>query len=177
MSYSCPANLGEGIIASQIIPTFPVPASDEGCLSADGNKVYHTNTNFRNLRDANKASLTGKFNELINGPNGPNGVGVANRHAEIACLLGYMLNNIKESNDMFNNNADTLDQKRALLQTQKNDLEKQENSIRSNENSGLVTDYRNEETEKVTKKLNTYFILYVTFIVVFLVVEGILFFV
>ena len=170
MSYSCPANLGEGIIASQIIPTFPVPASDEGCLSADGNKVYHTNTNFRNLRDANKASLTGKFNELIT-----NGGG--DKHAKIACLLGYMLNNIKESNDMFNNNADTLERKRVLLQTQKNDLEKQENSIRSNENSGLVTDYRNEETEKVTKKLNTYFILYVTFIVVFLVVEGILFFV
>lgn len=168
MSYSCPANLGDSIIASQIIPTFPV----EGCEidTADGTKVYASNKDFRSLRDANKNSLTAKFNDLIT--NGGN-----DKHAKIACLLGYMLNNIQEANMMFNTNTSTLQRKRALLQTQKNDLQKQENSIRSNENSGLVTDYRNEETEKVTKKLNTYFILYVTFIVVFLVVEGILFFV
>ena len=172
MSYSCPQHLGlseNNIIDAQIVPTFPV---GEGCEieTAHGTKIYASNTDFKSLREANKNSLTAKFNELID-------LDENNKHAKIACLLGYMLNNIKESNNMFNTNNNTLDQKRALLQTQKNDLEKQENAIRSNENSGLVTDYRNEETEKVTKKLNTYFILYVTFIVVFLVVEGILFFV
>jgi len=173
MSYSCKfgglthSNM-DSIISDGIVPTFPV----EGCEidTAGETKVYHTNTNFRKLREANKASLTAKFNDLITDGGG-------DKHAKIACLLGYMLNNIKEANTMFNTNTSTLERKRALLQTQKNDLQKQENSIRSNENSGLVTDYRNEETEKVTKKLNTYFILYVTFIVVFLVVEGILFFV
>ena len=168
MSYSCPQQL-VNLNDDDIFPTFPI---SEGCEieTASGTKVYSSNTNFRELRDANKDALTQKFQELMR--NGGN-----DKHANIACLLGYMLNNIKKSNDMFDSNADTLDQKRALLQTQKNDLERQENAIRSNENSGLVTDYRNEETEKVTKKLNTYFILYVTFIVVFLVVEGILFFV
>lgn len=172
MSYSCPQHLGlteNNIIEAEIVPTFPV---GEGCEieTAHGTKIYASNTDFRSLREANKGSLTEKFNELMDDAG-------SDKHAKIACLLGYILNNIKRSNTIFDNNADTLDQKRELLQTQKNDLEKQENAIRSNENSGLVTDYRNEETEKVTKKLNTYFILYVTFIVVFLVVEGILFFV
>ena len=162
MTYSC----DDIRFNSDVIPTFPV--GDESC--AVGTRVYSSGSSFTELREQNKDNITTKFNELVGGDDG-------NKHAKIACLLGFMLDNIHKANSKFLENNSSLSRKRTNLERQRTDLENQANAIKSNENSGLVTNYRNEGTEKVTKKLNTYFILYVTLIVIFLVVEGILFFV
>lgn len=165
MTYSC-----ENVNVNEVVPTFSV--GDESCevQTATGTRVYSSGSSFTELREQNKNNLTNKFDELIRSTG-------SDKHAKIACLLGYMLDNIHRANEKFLNNNQSLSTKKSNLRQQKTDLENQVNAIKSNENSGLVTNYRNEGTEKVTKKLNTYFILYVTLIVIFLVVEGILFFV
>lgn len=155
-----------------------VPKADpskEHCVikGADGKKdtVYSLNKNYDTLRNDNLDAMDKKFKELIGKSTS------SERHPNIACLLSYMLHNINETSELYNTNYKDQETKKTKLRREQDNLERQESVIRSNENSGLVTDYRNEETEKITKKLNTYFTLYVTFIVLFLVVEGILFFV
>ena len=88
-----------------------------------------------------------------------------------------MLTNIKSTTTRYIADDTKKNATISKLETQKNKLKEYETILKNSENSGLVTDYRNESTEKRNKKLNTYFTLYVTFIVIFLIVEGIVFFV
>ena len=98
-------------------------------------------------------------------------------HAQLACLMHHMLTNIKSTTTRYIADDTKKNATISKLETQKNKLKEYETILKNSENSGLVTDYRNESTEKRNKKLNTYFTLYVTFIVIFLIVEGIVFFV
>jgi hypothetical protein len=63
------------------------------------------------------------------------------------------------------------------LESEENHLNDQKRVIKAHKNSELVGKYREETSENRAKKLNTEFTIYVTFIVIFLIVEGIVFFV
>ena len=93
------------------------------------------------------------------------------------CLIGGLLESIHQNMCSVNKSNAKLNEYHKKMDADKDKLKEYENRIESNEDTGLVGEYRNENTEKMSKKLNTYFTLYVTFIVVFLIVEGILFFV
>ena len=174
--FTCIFN-GQTVAPGSYKPIAPViPEKDKKhCVIKDSSNketaVYSLNKNYDTLRKDNLVAMDDKFKALIKAAESDT------KHPNIACLLSYMLYNINETSELYNTNSKDQETKKTKLKREQENLERQESVIRSNENSGLVTDYRNEETEKITKKLNTYFTLYVTFIVVFLVVEGILFFV
>ena len=132
--------------------------------------IYSSTSKYSDVRKKHEAAFDTKF-KAIKAANEPD------MHAQLACLMHHMLTNIQSTTNKYIDDEKTAEDKKKLLETQKNKLKEYETILKNSENSGLVTDYRNESTEKRNKKLNTYFTLYVTFIVIFLIVEGIVFFV
>lgn len=154
------------------IPTMPV---GNGCLKTndDGSVgVYISDQSFTEIRKKNLQVLQTKFDEINTGT-----LGSYDKHSQINCLIEYMLANLTISNNTFAANTTSLEAQKALLETEERYLIDQENVLRSNENSDLVATYRNESTGKRNKAENTKFTIYVTMIVVFLIIEGIVFFV
>ena len=88
--------------------------------------------------------------------------------------MNGLLADIRTNYENFNQD---LNQLQSQLNNEKRHVEQQENILRTNEDSELVTKYRNESSEKRNKQMNTQFTIYVTMIVIFLIVEGIVFFV
>ena len=154
------------------IPTLPV---GNGCLrrNEDGSiSVYKSDKSFTEIRNENLQILQEKFNEIRD-----SSLSQHDKHERFNCLIGYMLDNIEKSSKHFVSNHDNLEEQKALLRKEERFLKDQENVLRSNENSDLVAKYRKETTEKRNNQLNTKFTIFVTMIVVFLIVEGIVFFV
>jgi hypothetical protein len=150
---------------------FPQDDTCQDCsYPPEDTAIYSSSPKYSDLRKKHEAAFDEKFKAI-------KAAGGSDMHAQLACLMHHMLTNIKSTTveyiaDDTEKNA-TIDK----LATQKDRLTEYEKILKNSENSGLVTDYRNESTEKRNKKLNTYFTLYVTFIVIFLIVEGIVFFV
>ena len=88
--------------------------------------------------------------------------------------MNGLLADIRTNYENFNQDLNQLE---SQLNNEKRHVEQQENILRTNEDSELVTKYRNESSEKRNKQMNTQFTIYVTMIVIFLIVEGIVFFV
>jgi hypothetical protein len=154
------------------IPTLPV---GNGCLreGADGSiSVYRSDKSFSEIREENLRILQNKFDEIQSGT-----LSKHDKHLRYNCLIGYLLENIEKSNINFVSESSTLDEQKALLIKEKQFLNDQESVLRSNENSDLVAKYRTETSEKRNTELNTKFTIFVTMIIVFLIIEGIVFFV
>jgi hypothetical protein len=152
----------------------PMPLGN-GCLKTneDGSvSVYISDQSFTEIRKKNLQVLQTKFDEIRDGK-----IIGFDQHSNINCLIEYMLANLTISNNTFAANTTSLEEQKALLKTEERYLIDQENVLRSNENSDLVATYRNESTGKRNKAENTKFTIYVTMIVVFLIIEGIVFFV
>jgi len=160
------------------IPTMPV---GNGCLKTndDGSvSVYISDQSFTEIRKKNLQVLQTKFDEInTEALYSLDSSGLYDKHSQINCLIKYMLANLTISNNTFAANTTSLEEQKALLKTEERLLIDQENVLRSNENSDLVATYRNESTGKRNKAENTKFTIYVTMIVVFLIIEGIVFFV
>jgi len=154
------------------IPELPI---GNGCLrqNEDGTvSVYRSDKSFSEIREENLKVLQNKFDEIRQSR-----VSKYDQHRKINCLIGYMLENLEKSNIKVVDESDNVEKQRALLEKEKNFLDEQERVLRSNEDSDLVAKYRKETSEKRNKSLNTQFTIYVTMVVVFLIIEGIVFFV
>ena len=134
--------------------------------------IYST-SKYSDVRKKHEASFDKQFKDIKKEQSGDQKQN--ERHAQLACLMHHMLTNIKSTTTRYIADDTKKNATISKLETQKNKLKEYETILKNSENSGLVTDYRNESTEKRNKKLNTYFTLYVTFIVIFLIVEGIVF--
>ena len=153
------------------IPTYP--SSNGACerTGADGSStIYYDSISPNTLHQAHLDRYEAVFNELMNDTSLNN----YNKHEKINCLLNGLLSDIRSNYENFNQD---LNQLQSQLNSERNHVEQQENVLRTNEDSELVTKYRNENSEKRNKQMNTQFTIYVTMIVVFLIVEGIVFFV
>ena len=150
------------------IPTYPVGNS---CVRDDGNRrrLIHNSANVNQLQMDHLNRYEAVFNELMTGQS--NGF---EKHQKINCLLNSLLNDIRINYGEFNQDLDSIE---AQLVSERNHLQQQENVLRTNENSELVTKYRNESSDKRNKQMTTQFTIYVTMIVIFLIVQGIVFFV
>ena len=147
-------------------PTFPV---GDSCTRQDtsGSRLYSDTESVQELQNNLLQQYENKFNMFIT-------EGGSDKHQKINCLMGMMLENIERNYSGFNQEADVLEQQ---LLNEKKYLDDQEKVLKSNEDSELVSDYRNQSNEKMNKKLNTEFTIYVSMIVIFLIIEGIVFFV
>ena len=132
--------------------------------------IYSLSPQYSKLREDYSDKFQSEFDSII-------ATTEADKHNKLACLMHHMLTNIESTTKKYIDDDKTAEDKKKLLANEQKLFKEYEQTIKNNENSGLVTDYRNESTEKRNKKLNTYFTLYVTFIVIFLIVEGIVFFV
>ena len=141
-----------------------------GVVPCEDGKVYASAKNFRDYSSEHKSKFREKFKELYK-------LSAANKHGKIACLLEYMIEIIESNKKTADETETNLELTKDYLKKQKKILDDQIKSLESNENSDLVVKYRNENTAKTNKSLNTYFTVYITFIVFFLVIEGIVFFV
>jgi hypothetical protein len=146
------------------IPNITI-ASGNTCEGEDGN-VRDART-IRTIREAYLTQYEAKFNEL----KAQEDDGSGTKHAQISCLLGQMMNSIEQT---YNNQDTSIS---TNLESEENHLNDQKRVIKAHKNSELVGKYREETSENRAKKLNTEFTIYVTFIVIFLIVEGIVFFV
>ena len=152
------------------IPTYP---SSGACqrTGADGSRsIYNTSKTPNRLHQEHLDRYEAEFNRLINNTYSNN----YNKHAKINCLMNGLLADIRTNYENFNQDLNQLE---SQLNNEKRHVEQQENILRTNEDSELVTKYRNESSEKRNKQMNTQFTIYVTMIVIFLIVEGIVFFV
>ena len=152
------------------IPTYP---SSGACqqTDADGAKhIYFDSKSPTTLHQEHLDRYEAKFNELMASSTSNN----YDKHTKINCLLNGLLQDIKTNYQSFNVD---LGQLQAQLNSERKHVEQQENVLRTNEDSELVTKYRNENSEKRNKQMNTQFTIFVTMIVIFLIVEGIVFFV
>ena len=152
------------------IPTYP---SSDTCerTKADGSKHIYFNSKTPNrLHQEHLDRYEDEFNKLMNNSTSNN----YNKHQKINCLLNGLLTDIKSNYENLNIDLSEL---QTQLKNEKKHVEEQEKVLRTNEDSELVTQYRNESSEKRNKQMNTQFTIYVTMIVIFLIVEGIVFFV
>tara|TARA_B110001469_G_C9625699_1_gene312335 strand:+ start:1197 stop:1691 length:495 start_codon:yes stop_codon:yes gene_type:complete len=143
------------------------------CAGTPDNTIFSLSPQYSDLRESYLDKFQTQFNTIIK----TDDVDDADKHSKLACLMDHMINNIESTTKQYIADTDKALDLNKDFADKKRLLKEYENTIKNNENSGLVTDYRNESTEKRNKKLNTYFTLYVTFIVIFLIVEGIVFFV
>ena len=163
MSGKCNSSLYEVTIAD------PNPKESEYCQ--DGNNLnYNSKTYYQLVRDREQI-YSNKFYE-ISKESYPN-----NLHGKTACLLNQIMDDLKKMKTDESTSLDELKDERTTLKEQEIMVKAQKNKLDSSENRDLVAKYRNEGTQKRNKNLNTYFTVYVTFIVFFLVIEGIVFFV
>ena len=147
--------------------------SDGICINSNDNtKVYASAKDFREYSSEHKNKFRDKFFELYRLQDSN-----TSKHGKIACLLEYMIKTIEKNKQTADETETNLELTKDYLKNQKKILDDQIKSLESNENSDLVVKYRNENTAKTNKSLNTYFTVYITFIVFFLVIEGIVFFV
>jgi hypothetical protein len=154
------------------IPELPV---GNGCLKTnnDGSiSVYRSDKSFSEIREENLRILQNKFDEIRDSK-----VSKLDQHEKINCLISFMLENLEKSNLEFLDESNDVNSKKEMLEREKEFLENQERVLRSNENSELVAKYRKETSNKRNKALNTQFTIYVSMIVIFLIIEGIVFFV
>ena len=151
------------------IPTFP---EEDNCVVNDenGTQIYlNSGQSSRIAREELLRNYEIEFNRILNDTTSR-----YDKHARINCFLGKMLENIEANYRFINSNSRDID---TLLENEKKFLEDQKNVLQSNENSDLVAKYRNESSEKRTQKSKTKFTIFVSVIVVFLILEGIIFFV
>ena len=140
------------------------------CAGTTDKTIFSLSPQYSDLRESYLVKFQDQFYAIIKTTD-------TQKHSKLACLMDHMINNIESTTKQYIADTDKALDLNKDFADKKRLLKKYENTIKNNENSGLVTDYRNESTEKRNKKLNTYFTLYVTFIVIFLIVEGIVFFV
>ena len=152
------------------IPTYPTGGDVCQRQGADGTEVYHNSHNVEQLQQQHLHRYEAEFNRIMSSC----GNSIDVKHQKIAELLNGLLANIRGNYENFN---EDLEQLEARLRNEKRHLEDQENVLKSNEDSELVTKYRNESSDNRTKKMNTQFTIFITMIVVFLIIEGIVFFV
>ena len=149
--------------------TDPPPKDTEYCQ--DGNNLNYNSKTYSDLVREREQLYSNKFYH-ISKESDPN-----RRHGKTACLLTQIMDDLKKMKTDESTSLDKLKEQRTTLKKEEIMVKSQKNKLDSSENRDLVAKYRNEGTQKRNKNLNTYFTVYVTFIVFFLVIEGIVFFV
>ena len=152
------------------LPTIPV---GEGCLkeNSDGSiSVYRSDKTFEEIRKENLKIIEQKFDELRSGV-----VDTFTKHKDINCLIGYMLDHMQKNNETQISNTDNLNELKVQLNRERKFLQDQENVLKTNQNSDMVAKYRQETSDSRNNELNKHFVIYTTMIVVFLIIEGIVF--
>ena len=167
---ACPAHLDGTTLDTTGL--FPQDKACQDC-SYPRDKIVSLSPKYSDLRKDHEKAFDAKFKAIKKDQSADKPA----MHAQLACLMHHMLTNIKSTTVEYIADDKKKNATISKLETQKERLKDYEDILKNSENSGLVTDYRNESTEKRNKELNTYFTLYVTFIVIFLIVEGIVFFV
>jgi hypothetical protein len=157
------------------IPTYPTGGN---CVSEDSNgrRLYHNTGTTNDIQQRHLDRFEAEFNRLMGVTPSASG-DMSNhyeKHQKINCLLSGLLDNIQNNYSNFN---EDLQQLESQLNNEKKHVDEQEKVLKTNEDSDLVTKYRNESSDKRNKQMNTQFTIYVTMIVVFLIVQGIVFFV
>lgn len=158
----------DGICESLNI-TLPTYASVES--NCENYKILKKDSNIKEVRDGYKDKLEEEFHSYLEDELQDDD------HKKISCLFKFMLSIINDSDIQQKKIKEKKLEKEKKTETSEKFLEDAESLLKSNENSELVTKYRNENSEKRNKKVNIYFTLYVTFIVIFLILEGIVFFI
>lgn len=152
------------------IPTYPSSGVCQRTNSDGSNTIYHNSKTPNTLHNEHLERYETEFNRLMSNNYSNN----FNKHQKINCLLNGLLRDIKTNYETFN---EDLNQLNSQLNNEKRHVSEQEKVLRANKDSELVTKYRDESSEKRNKQMNTQFTIYVTMIVIFLIVEGIVFFV
>jgi hypothetical protein len=150
------------------IPSFP---RGENCEVSDenGTKIYLDSTqNTKKMREELLKAYEEEFNRILRNSDNKD-----LKHSKVNCLIGKMLENVHNNYDNANLDTSDLDN---LISNEEKYLEDQHKIMNSNENSDLVSKYRNESSEKRMQGSRTKFTVLVSLIVVFLILEGILFF-
>ena len=151
------------------IPSFP---EEENCevSDANGRKIYLDSTkNAKQMREELLVAYENEFNRIMRNSDNQD-----LKHNKINCLIGKLLENVHNNYEQVNLNTGDLNK---LIANEREYLEDQKKIINSNQNSDLVSKYRNDSSEKRTQKSRTKFTIYVSLIVIFLILEGIIFFV
>lgn len=152
------------------VPVYPLGGSDVCQRDSDsGRSIYHNSRTAVQLQQAHLDRYETEFNRIMGGTSSSR-----DKHMKINCLLQALLGDIRTNYNKYENGLSEL---QAQLASEKNHVAEQEKILKSNEDSDLVTKYRNENSAKRNKEMSTKFTIYVTMIVIFLIVEGIVFFV
>ena len=147
------------------MPTFPAA----GACERDDNLYYNSQT-LNQLQEEQLQRYENLFRETSNSQLGD----LTTKHEKLSCILRSMLAEVRNNYEGHETDLDALTNR---LNREQTHLQQQEARIKTNEDSELVTKYRNESSAARNKKMTTEFTIYVTMIVVFLIVEGIVFFV
>lgn len=150
------------------LPSF---SKGENCEVSDesGTKIYlDSSQNTKKMREDLLKAYEEEFTRILTSSDNKD-----LKHSKINCLIGKMLENVHTNYDNANLNSSDIDN---LIHKEEKYLEDQQKIMNSNENSDLVSKYRNESSEKRMQGSRTKFTVLVSLIVVFLILEGILFF-
>lgn len=152
------------------VPVFPTDGNCvDGSVQSPGS--IYSNQSTRAIRESIKEQFETEFRRIMNNEASETD---DEKHQLLNCLIGKFLEGLHET---INNLEGTANSSEQILQNEREFLESQTQIIKANENSDLVSMYRQESSTKRTKRDNTYFTVYVSVIVVFLILEGIIFFV
>ena len=150
-------------------PAFP---TDGNCVdgSAQSPGRIYSNQSARQIRESIKEQFEAEFRRIMVNASADANV----KHQQLNCLIGTLLEGLHDTINSLEGTANSSEQ---ILQNERAFLESQTQILNANENSDLVSKYRQESSTKRAKRDNTYFTVYVSVIVAFLILEGIIFFV
>ena len=158
----------EAILSNIQIPTFQ---TDGSCLdeSAPSPGSFYSPQSAREIRESIKRQFETEFRRIMESSENEEV-----KHQRANCLIGKLLEGLHNTINSLEGTENSSEQ---ILQNEREFLESQTKILNANENSDLVSKYRQESSTKRAKRDNTYFTVYVSVIVAFLILEGIIFFV
>lgn len=161
------------------IEALQYPNDDSTCsrTTDDGETQLYGTQRLGEYQENFKREINTQFNSILSPADGAGSIDAD----KLKCLLNYILTNIEKNNDNYNEYKTELDTINARIaaytQGENGVLERQKTVIDNHKDSELVTKFRNESSEGRNNAVTTKFTIYVTFIILLLLVEAIVFFV
>lgn len=143
----------------------------ESCVK-DGNRYIKSNNSYLEMRKKNLKMYSDAYKNIK-----VNHVNEFDKHSKIACIMNKMLNNIMSvSEEKQKLTSENLDMESIVRENEKV-IEENQNIKSKDKNNELVNIERVEGTKNNKKNIKTQYIIFITLIIMFLIIQLVIFFV
>mgnify|MGYP000910495853 CR=1 FL=1 len=160
------------IIDKMALPAFSLENNEKSCI-VGGRTYAKTDEEYETLRNRNLQKINDKLNEINNLTN----VNNTEIHKQSVCLMNKMFSNIKEVTKINNEMSDKNLEKENLTRENELMIERNREMKKKDKDFNLVTNANVIGTNRSKKLILIKYLIFLILIVLFLVIQVIIFFV